>query len=611
MLAVPAILTGNYPKAFIPQGYQNYPNTLFTMLADSHHMNVYESTTSLCSPELCSGSSKLSKPATERIKFLLADVSAIYLHIISPASMSSRLPVINMTWENYWQLSEGATWHRHNYGGRLVQLDYFVNSITNSDPPGLHLVHTNFPHVPYQYLPSGNRYQGEWEIPGLDFSTDHWGDNQWLITQAYQRFMLQAATADLVLGKLIDRLKTLGIYEETLIVVVADHGVSFYPDSHRRDAPPFSVLDMDVLPIPLFIKYPFQKEGQISDENVETIDILPTIADVLGAGAGLNMDGRSLLGTQKPRPAKLAFHAYKDFLQYAPDPGGEAKYETLKWKLQQFKPGTGINGLFETGQYSELLGSQLDVLNINVAEGLKISLDMPGLYADIDPDGGFVPARTSGSVDFPGLQTGSSLAIAVNGVVQAVTEMYVATENSYKFSAMVPELSFRKGHNDVLAFLISTDSQGNISLLTGDRTTDGGSEPETWTLSNDRIIGDGGDIPVMAEKLKGSLEYATVSGGTIEFFGWALDVANKDTVDRVMIFENGQYVYSNATGMPRGEGELNGAPSVILLGFQFIIPANLFKAPGYSDIRLFAISKQGYATELEYFDGYDWHKQPR
>jgi hypothetical protein len=47
MLSVPAILTGNYPKAFVSQSYQNYPDTLFTMLADSHRMNVYESTTSL------------------------------------------------------------------------------------------------------------------------------------------------------------------------------------------------------------------------------------------------------------------------------------------------------------------------------------------------------------------------------------------------------------------------------------------------------------------------------------------------------------------------------------------------------------------------------------
>lgn len=614
MLSVPAILTGNYPKAFISQSYQNYPNTLFTMLADSHRMNIYESTTSLCSPELCPDSLKQSKSASARIKILLADISAIYLHIISPASISSRLPVINMTWENYWQLSEGETWHRHNYGGRLVQLDYFVNSIAKSDPPGLHFVHTNFPHLPYQYLPSGNRYQGEWEIPGLDFSTDHWGDNQWMITQAYQRFMLQAATADLVLGKLIDRLKSVDIYEQALIIIVADHGVSFYPDSQRRDAPPFSVLDRDVLPVPLFIKYPFQKEGQISDENVETIDILPTISDVLGAGAELNMDGRSLLGRKPPRPEKLAFHAYKDFLQYTADSDGEAKYDTLKWKLQNFKHSGGIGSLFKIGKYSELVGSRLADLDITETRGLGISLDMPELYIDVNLDSGFLPSRITGAISFKGARPGSSVAVAVNGFVQAVTEIYPSEDSSYKFSAMVAEKSFKKGKNSLSAFLISADSDGNISLLGGQERlgqVSGEADLRAWVLADGKILGNKSEIPINPESLRGDLEYARVDGGTIEFFGWAMDVAARDIVDRIVIFEDGQYVYSGVTGMPREEGALYDAAEVLLVGFQIIIPENLFRAPGNSDIRLFAISRHGYAAELKYFDEYAWRDKSR
>ena len=605
MLAVPAMLTGNYPKAFVSQSYQNYPDTLFTLLADSHRMNVYESTTSMCSPELCPDSLKQSKPASARIKFLLADISAIYLHIISPASISTRLPVINMTWENYWQLSEAETWHRHNYGGRLAQLDYFVNSITKSEPPGLNLVHTNFPHLPYQYLPSGNRYQGEWEIPGLDFSTDHWGDNQWMITQAYQRFMLQAATADLVLGKLIDRLKSVGIYEQALIIIVADHGVSFYPDSQRRDAPPLSVLDRDVLPVPLFIKYPFQKEGQISDENVETIDILPTIADVLGAGAELEMDGRSLLGRKPLRPGKLAFHAYKDFLQYTAEPDGEAKYDTLKWKLQNFKHSGGIGSLFKIGKYSELVGSRLDDLDISETRGLGISLDLPELYNDVNPASGFVPSRITGTINFKVARPGSSIAVAVNGFVQAVTEIYPSEDNSYKFSAMVAEKSFKKGKNSLSAFLISADSDGNISLLGGEKVSKE-ADLRTWVLADGKILGNKSEIPIKPESLRGDLEYARVDGGTIEFFGWAMDLAAKDIVDRIVIFEDGQYVYSGVTGMPREEGELYDAANVLLVGFQIIVPENLFRAPGHSDIRIFAISRHGYASELKYFENYTW-----
>lgn len=176
---------------------------------------------------------------------------------------------------------------------------------------------------------------------------------------------------------------------------------------------------------------------------------------------------------------------------------------------------------------------------------------------------------------------------------------------------MVPEQSFRTGNNNVVVFLISDGGNGNgkLKLLTGTdqlALNPGEDELHAWVLEDSRIVGANGEIPIKAGKLKGNLEYAKLEGGTIEFFGWALDVEQADTVDSVMVFEDGQYVYSNITGMPRGEGKLNGAPDALLVGFQFIIPGKLFKAIGQSDIRLFAISKNGYAAELEYFEAYEW-----
>ena len=612
MLAVPGILTGNYPKGFVSQSFLNYPDTLFTMLANSHRMNVYESTTTLCSPELCTGTAKLSKSAMLRNKFLLADVSAIYLHILAPASLASKLPVINMTWENYWQLDEAAGWDRHNYGGRLTQLRYFVESISKTNPPGLNLIHTNFPHVPYQYLPSGNRYQGEWELPGLDFSTDKWGADEWLITQAYQRFLLQASAADLLVGELVEHLKAIGIYDETMIVITADHGVSFRPNIRRRDAPPLATLTRDVLPVPLFIKYPHQIESIISDENVETIDILPTIADVLAVKIRPVMDGRSLLGSEPLRPEKMAFYAYDKFLHYRGNADGEAKYETLRWKQQIFDNKSGQDELYKIGEYSDLVGASLESLVSREAEGLQISLSTPELYRIFDANDGFVPSHISGDVQYSGVTPDSWVAITINGTVQAVTRLYLSRDEGFKFSAMVPEHSFRAGNNSVGAVLISNDGNGELELLTepGQLSLNTGTDDlQTWVLEENRIVGVNGEISIAAGKLKGDLEYAKLDGGTVEFFGWAMDVAQADTVDSVMVFEDGQYVYSNTTGMPRGEGELYGAPDVFIVGFQFIIPSKLFKAIGKSDIRLFAISKDGYATELEYFEAYQWNNK--
>ena len=149
---------------------------------------------------------------------------------------------------------------------------------------------------------------------------------------------------------------------------------------------------------------------------------------------------------------------------------------------------------------------------------------------------------------------------------------------------------------------------GNISLLGGEQAS-AEADLRAWVLADGKILGNKIEIPIKPENLRGDLEYARVDGGTIEFFGWAMDLAARDIVDRIVIFEDGQYVYSGVTGMPRGEGALYDAANVLLVGFQIIVPENLFRAPGHSDIRIFAISRHGYAAELEYFEEYVWRVQ--
>ena len=54
-----------------------------------------------------------------------------------------------------------------------------------------------------------------------------------------------------------------------------------------------------------FVKLPQQVSGVVSDRVVETIDILPTIADVLSATVPYEVDGRSLLDVSAPdRPPR-------------------------------------------------------------------------------------------------------------------------------------------------------------------------------------------------------------------------------------------------------------------------------------------------------------------
>ena len=94
----------------------------------------------------------------------------------------------------------------------------------------------------------------------------------------------------------MSKLKAEGIWNKALVILTADHGVSFLPGQHRRSVTPANFSD--IASIPLFVKLPHQAKGRIDDGDVDTTDIVPTIADELGMPlpAGYHVDGRSLLG---------------------------------------------------------------------------------------------------------------------------------------------------------------------------------------------------------------------------------------------------------------------------------------------------------------------------
>ena len=147
------------------------------------------------------------------------------------------------------------------------------------------------PHSPWQYLPSGRRYSVR---PAPAWGSDEvWTDNQAAVDQSWQRHLLQLGYADRVLGGLVSRLRATGLYDRALVVVTADHGVSFRAGQKRR---PLSSENLqDIAYVPLFVKLPGQKHGRVVRAPARTIDILPTIARELRVSVPWSLDGRALL----------------------------------------------------------------------------------------------------------------------------------------------------------------------------------------------------------------------------------------------------------------------------------------------------------------------------
>ncbi len=262
-------------------------------------------------------------------------------------------------------------------------------------------MHANFPHIPYEYLPSGKRYQEGWLMPGLDFANDSWTGAEWQSAQAYQRFLLQLGALDGWLGKLIDKLHAEDLFERALIVITADHGVSFTPNSSRRDAPPEENLDANILPVPLIIKAPYQEEGLISERNAETIDIMPTLADLLDRPLAWTVDGVSLLGDPKP-PGKRAVHSYKKFEVYLTDFERVTISSRPTWTTTQLPDREGLNGVYRAGSYRRLIGQEVANLPIRRNSGLTARIDHAAYFENVDPASGFLPAYVTGSIPMAG-----------------------------------------------------------------------------------------------------------------------------------------------------------------------------------------------------------------
>src|SRR6185436_14438445 len=112
-----------------------------------------------------------------------------------------------------------------------------------------------------EYLPSGKQYLANpYDSPEYKLQDEFWnGMDEGKILESWQRYMLQVGFIDRLVGELITQLEAEHLFEKSLLIVTADHGVSFKEGDYRRPLTPNNF--MDILPVPLFIKVPGQSAG--------------------------------------------------------------------------------------------------------------------------------------------------------------------------------------------------------------------------------------------------------------------------------------------------------------------------------------------------------------
>ena len=631
-MALPAILSGLYPdKPRLPT-ITDYPRNIFTLLGRSYDFVVSDRNTQLCPDQW--DRHEDYKNFSERVSSLLSDLSVVYLHIVLPSDLRGELPVVTRSWKNFTgnergkpdknekqkkpiPVKQGRWPNRLTYGGPH-QILRFIKNIHFSERPMLYYLHAGLPHAPWRYLPSGKEYSHPEEykqIRGLSGygELEMWSSNELAVVQGYQRYLLQLGFTDRILGAILDRIKEVSMYDRSLIIVTADHGVSFRINDKRR--PITESNYQDIMPVPLFIKVPNQDQGAISDRNVETIDILPSIAEVLGISLPWPVDGQPVFNGSLPeRNSKLFFTSTKDkkgINRLVFEKALEKKYDTVDKMLTLFGSGLKPDGLFGFGPHINLLGQQVDEIKEIGKSGFMVEIDRAKSYEHVDPDASFVPARISGVVMVSGVvENPLNLAVSVNGIMRAVTMSNPIKDGVHEWSAIVSESSFQPGENNINVFhLAKHDETLRIYRMRRKTAVDYFLSGSGKQDGEKIITSEGRSIPIIPGAIKGWLDHANISNGRVRFSGWAADIKNSEAPDGILIFSNGKIAYSGRTNMERADvvNHFND-DSLQLVGFSYALHFGDFKDIHNQDVRVFAFSRN-VASELSYSKNYKWHKK--
>ncbi len=287
--SISVLLSGRFPRGYVAS-YEAYPNNLLALLAARYEIYAYEAYTHFCHPGRFHCPER--EIAASRLE-LLRDISYFYLARVLPAGADVGLPAMGRSWGPFRE-------PREEMRARLERFEQFLASLDSFAGEGVFVYfHHLLPHSPYLLTPAGEFHEADvQEFPDQG--------SRRLLRDLLERYEWQIRYTDKQLGRLLARLKALGLYEKSLLIITADHGVSYRLEAPGR----FLEKGADpplLLSVPLFIKLPHQERQEVSDKDVQLIDILPTVADLLDIPVAWPHAGRSAFAGSGEKRGKIAY----------------------------------------------------------------------------------------------------------------------------------------------------------------------------------------------------------------------------------------------------------------------------------------------------------------
>lgn len=456
-VAVPALLSGRFPPDEpVAPHVAYYPENLFTLLGDAYEVNAVEVVTRLCPANVCEASEVAGGGG---LRSLLGDAARTWRAVVglhdSETDPAGEVGVDAGAVEDPSAPERGDVRFNFDFDSlppAPAVVDDFLARV-DGDGRSLHYLHVLLPHVPWQFLPSGERYPTMQVSRGAGPKTH---EEEWPHVFDRHRAFLQAMYTDAVFGQIVAHLREVGLYDRALLVVTADHGLNHVPEPGQSWKKVSSESAHQVAWVPLVVKLPGQNEGEVRDDNVMLVDVLPSVADALGVEIPWDVDGRSVFGARRNTDQKVFWNTTGQAEPTEID-GSEARTRLQGGFTDGFvDPDAGEVGLYRVGPFGDLVGTEPAEHEVGPPMAADVNVERAEMFERVGSDP-LVPALVSGWVDGAEIGEDHGVAVAVNGVIGGVSGVFPLQGHDRFFATMVVPSLLEEGENTVELYRVERE----------------------------------------------------------------------------------------------------------------------------------------------------------
>ena len=409
-VAVPAMLTGQVPDYSRQPLLADYPRNILTLVRDVMDLDVVEEATRLCRGGWCD---KGAPDPIPRASFasLVRDAAVVAAHTALPVGLRDRLPAIDEGWGGFGEnaprgdgqnLGARAFEHGRGQGGERInasptghqsRLEHFTSLAARqaeSTTPTFRFAHLLLPHRPWLLAPD----QRLATKTDSDYRPGTLPDKR---RDAYQSLLNQYAAVDVEIGRFVERLSSTPRWNNTMLIVTADHGITFVPGASPRDEidPDNAAAVDDIYRVPLFVKWPGAVESRVDDCPVTVLDIVPTVATRLGVSPDWPLAGSDLDGDCAGRAERTVTWIDGQFRHSF---GIEALRERVEFYDRWIDADGTVDDIARTGPYGRLVGTAVPD-DAPTANDVKWTLANSAAFDNVTSGRfGAVPTRATGLI---------------------------------------------------------------------------------------------------------------------------------------------------------------------------------------------------------------------